>query len=137
MLVSTFCAWGQDDWKKWATISNEKPALDYDTHCWTWISGKAVYLWGAVYVAKPGEKADFKVRVIKQKTEWADLHIAITNNIPTRQEQWRFVSNKEDANFSIRFVDSNEHFSVRFIPMSEWEHRHENHMGLPVVYGDN
>ena len=133
LLAGVGCAWGQEDWEKWAWVSSEKPCLDYETHCWTWTGGRSVYLWGAVYVVRPGEKADFRVRIVKSRDEWADLNTAVTNSVPTWREQWRFVSSRKDANFSIRFVDSGESFSVRFISMSEWERRNSDRTGAWAI----
>ena len=62
------------------TISNKKPSIDYDKQVWSsWAGSKVVSLWGKVYVARPGEKVDFEVRIVKERTEWSDLDIAITN----------------------------------------------------------
>lgn len=133
IVLSVCCARGQDDWRKWAVVSNEKSNIDYEALTWTsWTGSKMFSLWGNVYVARPCEKADFDVKIVKSRTEWADLDINITYDDWQNKGQWRFVGDRSKADFSIRFVKGDEHFSVRFISYKEW-FDWWNFTGLPVI----
>ncbi|MBP5536034.1 MAG: hypothetical protein J6X62_04500 [Bacteroidales bacterium] len=113
MLASTCCAWGQNE---------GNPNINHDELTWTsWSGSKKIYLWGRVYVVKPGEKADLDVRIVKDPKELPDLHIMITNESYYYPKQWHFVSSKEEANFSVRFVDKDEQLSVKFVSKDEWK----------------
>ena len=119
LLAGVGCAWGQDDWK-WATVSSERPNINYDDLTWTSWSGSRTYtLYGKIYVVKPGEKADLNVRIIKNGG--ANLSVTIIKEGRPYPRQWLFVNSREEANLSIRFVNKDENFSVRFMSMKEWE----------------
>lgn len=82
---------------------------------------RTIYLWGNVYKEKDPKKADVRVRIVKDKTSFADLFIAIDNREGVRYPQavWHFVKDKRKANFSVCFVDKDESFSVRIVPLKE------------------
>jgi hypothetical protein len=74
-------------------------------------------LWGNVkVVTDPEEYADFDVKAVS-KPDLADLYVVRKN---TKREaidcgEWHFVTDGEDANFTIRFVTEWEEFSIRFV----------------------
>ena len=126
MLAGVCCAQGQRE----GNLN-----IDYDAQTWTsWSGNRIISLWGTVYVVKPGEQADLDVRIVKDYN-YSDIDVYITDKIKPEKKQWRFVSSREDADFSIRFVTKDEHFTVRFISFKEWnEWWHSS--GLPIIYGD-
>ena len=117
VLSGVGCALGQDDWK-WATVSSERPNINYDDLTWTSCDGSKTHiLYGKIYVVKPGEKADLNVRI---KNGDANLSVTIIKEGRPYPRQWLFVNSREEANLSIRFVNKDENFSVRFMSMDEW-----------------
>lgn len=112
LLVSGCCAWGQRD----GNLN-----IDYEAQTWTsWTGNTVISLWGTVYVVKPGEKADLDVRIEKDYN-YSDIDVYITCRKDPYKKQWRFVNSRKEADFSIRFVEKDEHFSVRFISFKEWD----------------
>ncbi len=68
-------------------------------------SSRTFWAYGNVYVeTDPKELVDMKVEVVSNPTH-ADFHIYRTSDTPNSCGEWRFVKNKADAKFTIRFVD--------------------------------
>lgn len=85
-------------------------------------------LWGYVYVeTDPNKTVDFEVRVVRDNTSWADFHICKVSGAPCEPDWWHFVSDPNKAHFSIRFVEKDEHFTVRFVSMERWKAAHPPH----------
>lgn len=136
LLAGVGCAWGQEDWEKWAWVSSENLNINYEEQSWSsWDGSRTIYLWGEVYVVRPGEKADLDVRIVNGTNENADIDVMLLDNDKYFMPgQWLFVGDRRKADFSIRFVDRDEHFTVRFISRAEWVRQNTNHMGIPVIW---
>ena len=82
---------------------------------------RTLYLWGRVYKEKDPKKADVTVKIVKDKTSWADLFIAIDKSEKKWYPKavWHFVNDKRKADFSVCFVEKDEDFSIRIISLKE------------------
>lgn len=104
------------------------PNIDWEKRTYTFrncIPNETIPLWGYVYVeTDPKKRVDFEVRMVRDKTSWADFHICKVKGSPCEQDLWHFVNDRKKANFTIRFVEKDELFSVRFISMKEWKEMH-------------
>lgn len=109
-------------------LSQSEPRVNRGTYTVTkyfCIPHETTHLWGYVYEVKnPKEKADFHVKIIKNNTEAADIEIAIDpvdrGEYGYEKGVWHFVKNRKKARFSVKFVDNNEGFSVRIVPIKKF-----------------
>ncbi len=70
---------------------------------------------GNVYVeTDPTEPVDMYVKVVKSIDD-ATYKIYRTNNEPQKCGEWRFVSKREDAKFTIRYVKEQEDCRIVFV----------------------
>lgn len=93
---------------------------------------RTLYLWGRVYKEKDPKKADVKVRIIRDKTSFADLFIAIDKSEKKWYSKavWHFVTDKRKADFSVCFVEKDENFSIRIISLKELNELRDPYSGL-------
>ncbi|MDR0603586.1 MAG: hypothetical protein LBG80_04695 [Bacteroidales bacterium] len=71
-------------------------------------------LYGDVKViTNPKVRADFDVRVVDIR--YADMYVMVVNTNPKKCGEWRWVTSEKDADFTIRFVDKQEDFTISFV----------------------
>lgn len=71
-------------------------------------------LYGSVYVeTDPKEPVDLKVKVVNGPI--AAFNIYITTDKPQDCGEWRFVSDRSKAKFTIRYVKEHEDCTIRFV----------------------
>ncbi len=93
-------------------IEHCRVSLDYG-----WLK-EEFELWGNVrIVSNPNEFAHFRVKVVNDP-KITTLWVKIVDN-PSECGEWKWVQNKKQEKFSIRFVDEYEHFSIMFIDDKE------------------
>lgn len=77
-----------------------------ETHCF--------YLFGDVYVeTDPKEPVDLDIKVVNGPI--AAFNIYITSDKPDDCGEWRFVSDRSQAKFTIRYVKKHEDCTIRFV----------------------
>ena len=75
--------------------------------------GRTIFLWGKVYRAKPGEKADLTIREAR-KGETPHMLIGIVQRNPDECGLWQWTDNRKEASFSVRIVRSGGNIVVSF-----------------------
>jgi hypothetical protein len=92
-------------------IKDCKITKSYGMMSMTWHLAGDVYL-----VTDKNESADLYVKVRRGKKEFASLGVTVVKRPACECGEWRWVKNKEDALFTVKFVDDDFFdFTIKFI----------------------
>lgn len=79
-----------------------------ETHCF--------FAYGNVYVeTDPKEPVDIRVKISVDTKELAHFRIYKTSDKPQDCGEWRFVKERSQAKFTIRYVKEHEDCTIRFV----------------------
>jgi hypothetical protein len=96
-------------------IKDCKITKSYGMISMTWRLSGNVYL-----VTDKNESADLYAKVRRKKGEYASLYVKEVERVPCRCGEWRWVKDKKDANFTVKFVDDMFFdFTVKFVGKDE------------------
>ena len=107
-VVTTHMHFPSDDRYKSLSIDEEMCCYGRDSY-----TSNIIPLSGTVYRAKPGEKADLLIKIAGED-EVSEMDVGIVKEDPNECGLWQWVSRREDADFSVKFVNSDRyHVLVR------------------------
>ncbi|MBQ0016127.1 MAG: hypothetical protein KBT04_04015 [Bacteroidales bacterium] len=114
-VITTHSHFPSDDRYKSLSIDEEMCCYGRDSY-----TSNIIPLSGKVYRAKPGEKADLLIKIAGED-EVSEMDVGIVKEDPNECGLWQWVSRREDADFSVKFVNSDRyHVLVRIYEDGEW-----------------